>query len=58
MSINIAWILFLFGAIFAALFPVSGERTRQRPRRRNDAIAFEARADAADSGVTGHEVRG
>jgi uncharacterized membrane protein YtjA (UPF0391 family) len=33
MLINIAWILFLFGAIFAALLPVSGERTQPRTRQ-------------------------
>jgi uncharacterized membrane protein YtjA (UPF0391 family) len=33
MLINIAWILFLFGVIFAALLPASGERTRPRTRQ-------------------------
>ena len=29
MSMNIAWILFLFGLVFAAFFSISGQATRQ-----------------------------
>lgn len=31
MSMNIAWILFLFGLVFAAFFSISGPATRQQP---------------------------
>lgn len=33
MFVNIAWILFLFGLVFAALFSIYGQATRRSPER-------------------------